>query len=291
MGALSSEIINCRPVRPPVTALFEICRRELRDALSSRWFLLYSLVFAGLGVGVSYVSASSVAGSGLAGFGRTTAGLINLVLLIVPLMALTAGAGAVASDRERGVLLYLLAQPVARWEVLLGKYLALALAMLASVAIGFGVCASVLAWHDSATDPAKILLLAGLTVLLALSMLSVGVLVSTLVRRTSVAVGTAVFLWLVFVLGTDLGLMAGVTALDLSIETLFGLSLATPLQVFKMWSLQAVDASLDVLGPSGLYAQETLAGSVSQLFLMSLAAWIVTPLVLAGVVFSRRSPV
>lgn len=276
---------------PPRTAVPAVCRRELRDAISSRWFLLYSLVFAGLGLGVSYVSASSVAGSGLAGFGRTTAGLINLVLLIVPLMALTAGAGSIASDRERGMLPYLLAQPVSRWEVLLGKYFALSLTMLASICIGFGVCAAVLAWQDAATDPRKLLLMTLLTFLLALSMLSVGMLVSTLARRTSVAVGTAVFLWLVLVLGTDLGLMTGSTALDLSIETLFGVSLISPLQVFKMWSLQAVDASLDVLGPAGLYAQETHGGSLTWMFLASLGAWVAVPLAFAVIVFSRRSPI
>ncbi len=277
--------------RPPVTAVPAICRRELRDALSSRWFLLYSLVFAGLGLGVSYVSAASVAGSGLGGFGRTTAGMINLVLLIVPLMALTAGAGSIASDRERGMLSYLLAQPVSRWEVLLGKYLALALTMLASVCIGFGACAAVLAWQDAATEPVKLVLMTSLTMLLAMAMLGVGMLVSVLARRTSVAIGTAIFLWLMLVLGTDLGLMAGATALDLPIETLFGLSLASPLQVFKMWSLQAVDASLDVLGPCGLYAQETLGESLRWVFLASLAAWVVVPLAAASVLFSRRSPI
>lgn len=279
------------PPRPPATALPAICRRELRDALASRWFLLYSLVFAGLGLGVSYVSATSIVGSGLAGFGRTTAGLVNLVLLIVPLMALTAGAGSIASDRERGMLPYLLAQPVARWEALLGKYIALALTLFAAVCIGFGVCAGVLAWQNAATEPGKLLLLAGLTLLLALAMLSVGVLLSTLARRTSVAIGAAVFVWLLFVLATDLALMAGATTLDLSIESLFALSLASPLQVFKMWSLQAVDASLDVLGPAGLYAQETLAGSLPWAFSAAMTAWIVLPLGLAAVVFSRRSPV
>jgi Cu-processing system permease protein len=264
--------------------------RELREALRSRWFLLYTLAFVALGLGVSYASAAS-AGGGLSGFGRTSAGLVNLVLLVVPLMALTAGAGTVASDRERGMLPYLLAQAVTRSEVLLSKFLGLALTLLTAISFGFGAVAGVLAWSGAATHPASLIRLAALTVALALAMLSVGLFLSTFARRTSVAIGAAVFVWLALVFVTDLGLMAGVMTLKLPIEQVFGLALINPLQVFKMWSLTSVDASLDVLGPAGLYAQETYGSWLHTLFASAIAAWTLVPLTIAMVVFRRRSAV
>lgn len=278
--------------RPPSLAgnVWTIGRRELRDAVRSRWFLLYSAAFAGLGLAVSFVSAAGAGGTGLSGFGRTTAGLINLVLLVAPLMALTAGAGSIASDRERGMLAYVLSQPVSRIELLLGKFLGLGGALLASLSLGLGVCALILAAKGLRTSPASILWLCGLAMMLALGMLSVGLLISTLARRTSVAVGTAIFVWLALVFVSDLALMAGAVALRFRIEELFALSLINPLQVFKMWSLHAVDASLDVLGPAGLYAVEVHGRWLSVIFAACLAAWIVVPLGLAGVVLSRRSP-
>jgi len=264
--------------------------RELRDALRSRWFLLYTVAFAALGLGVSYASAST-SGGGMSSFGRTSAGLINLVLLVVPLMALTAGANTIASDRERGMLPYLLAQAVTRAEVLIGKYVGLALALLASISLGFGVVAGVLAWQGATTDPTGLILLAALSVALALGMLSLGLLLSSFARRTSVATGAAIFVWLAMVFVSDLGLMAGAMTFKLSIEQLFGLSLANPLQVFKMWSLQSVDASLDVLGPAGLYAQEEFGRSLHLIFGASLSAWVLLPLAAAAIVFRRRSAV
>jgi Cu-processing system permease protein len=291
--AVPSVIGRADPAKVPSFAgnTLGVAHRELRDAVRSRWFVLYSLAFALLGLAVSYVSAASAGGSGLSGFGRTTAGLINLVLLVVPLMALAAGAGSIASERERGMLAYVLAQPVSRWEVLLGKYLGLAGSLLACICLGLGACASVLAWRGAPTDPASLLWLAGLAFVLALSMLSVGMLISVLARRASVAVGTAVFVWLVLVFVTDLGLMAGVLAFRVRIETLFLVTLANPLQVFKMWSLHAAEASLDVLGPAGLYATDTYADRLHAIFAAALAIWIVAPLVAAGLIFSRRSPV
>ena len=280
-------------VRTPPTAasnILTIGRRELRDAIRSRWFFLYTLAFAVLGLAVSFVSAAGTGGTGLSGFGRTTAGLINLVLLVVPLMALTAGAGSIASDRERGMLSYMFAQPVSRHEVLLGKYAGLAAALLACLTLGIGACALILAWKGLRTSPASILWLTGLSFLLALGMLSLGMLISVLARRTSVAIGTAIFVWLTLVFVTDLALMAGAVALRLRIDELFAISLANPLQVFKMWSLHAVDASLDVLGPAGLFATEEYGPALHVIFAACLAAWIVTPMIIATLALSKRSP-
>lgn len=268
-----------------------LARKELRDAVRSRWFLLYTLAFTMLGLAVSFVSAAGTGSTGLSGFGRTTAGLTNLVLLVVPLMALTAGAGSIASDRERGMLSYLLAQPVSRTEVLLGKYAGLAGSLLACIALGLGFCALILGLKGVRTSPASILWLAGLSFILAMGMLSLGLLISVLARRAFVAVGTAIFVWLTLVFVTDLALMAGAVALRLPIRDLFALSLINPLQVFKMWSLHAVDASLDVLGPAGLYASEEYGRWLHALFAACLSAWIIVPAIAAAVILRRRSPI
>lgn len=267
-----------------------VAHRELRDALRSRWFALYTVAFVALGLGVSYVSSAGAGGLGVAGFGRTSAGLVNLVLLVVPLMALTAGAGSIASDRERGFLSYLLAHPVTRLEVLTGKYLGLAGALVACLLLGIGACALILAWQGAATRPASVIWLAALSTVLALGMLGAGVLLSTLARRSSVAVGTAIFVWLTLVFVTDLGLMAGAVALRLRVEELFALSLINPLQVYKMWSLHAADSTLDVLGPAGLYATEEYGGRLHLIFGACMGAWVVLPLTIAAAVFTRRSP-
>lgn len=279
--------------RPPgaLASTLAVAHRELREAVRARWFLLYSLAFAALGLGVSYVSAASAGGAGLSGYGRTTAGLVNIVLLVVPLMALSAGASSVASDRERGMLAYLLSQPLARVEVMLGKFLGLAGALAASILLGLGACAAVLALKSGAAGAGAMAHLAASAIVLALAMLAVGMLVSTLARKASVAVGAAVFLWFVLVFVTDLGLMAGVLALKVRVEHLFTLGAANPLQAFKMWTLHNADASLDVLGPAGLYASEEFGPRLNFILGGALAAWVVLPLAAACLIFSRRSPV
>lgn len=289
-AALKPPVTTRRSPPPFSRSTLTIAARELRDAVRSRWFILYTASFAGLGLGVSFVSSAGAGATGLSSFGRTSAGLINLILLVVPLMALTAGAGAIASERERGMLAYLLAQPVSRLEVLIGKFAGLACALLATLCLGLGSCAAILAWSGQSVAPSSILWLAGLSFALALSMLSVGLLISVVAHRTSVAMGTAVFVWLVLAFVTDLGLMAGTLAMRMPIQQLFALSMINPLQVFKMWSLHAADASLDVLGPAGLYATEEYGPALHAMFGGALFAWTAVPLGAAAAVFSRRSP-
>lgn len=265
-----------------------LARKEIRDSLRNRWFVLYAVAFAVLSLGLSWLSLAGTGSTGFAGFGRTAAGLINLVMLIVPLMALTAGAGSLAGERERGTLSYLLSQPVSRFEVLLGKYVGLAVAMLAALALGFGISGVAIAVRGGVTDAARFLQLVGFAYLLSLAMLSVGFLISTLVSKQSVAMAAALFLWLTMAFLGDLGLMGSALAFKLQVQQLFHLSLINPLQAFKMASLGSLHASLDVLGPAGLYATQTYGKALSVIFIGVLAAWVVLPLCVAQIIFQRR---
>jgi len=277
--------------REPLVDVSNVCAlalKEIRDSLKNRWFILYTIAFGLLATALSYLSMMGTGADGFAGFGRTAAGLINLVLLIIPLMAMTAGAGAIAAERERGTLSYLLAQPVTRFEVLLGKYIGLALAMVAALALGFGVSAAVIAVESGGTNAVTFLSLVGYALLLALAMLSVGFLLSAVAQKTSVATGAAIFLWLVFVFLGDLGLMGSAVVFRLQVYELFQLALINPLQVFKMASLDSMNASLDVLGPAGLYATQHYGDALAWMFLGVLGLWIVVPLAISYGIFAKR---
>ncbi len=226
--------------------------------------------------------------AGFAGFGRTAASLINLVLLIVPLMALTIGAQSLAGEQERGTLTYLLAQPVTRLEVFLGKYLGLLLSLLASLALGFGIAGVVMALNGGAGSPLAYVRLVGQTFLLSLTMLSVGFLISALTKRAGVAVGIGLFLWLAFVFLGDLGLMGTAITLRLPVEQLLWLSLLNPLQVFKMASILDINATLDILGPAGIYAMQEYGRRLRPTFWALMLAWIAIPALAAYLRFHRR---
>ncbi len=265
-----------------------ISQKELRDASRNRWFLLYTIAFVGLSLALSWLGLSGLGTFGLAGFGRTGASLINLVLLIVPLMGLTVGALSLAGERERGSLLYLLSQPVTVLEVLLGKFLGGALAMLGALVAGFGLSGLVIAWRGGTSDIGAYIGLVVFAFLLALACLSLGFLISVVADRVATAIGAALFLWLFLVFFGDLGLMGTAIVLKLKADTLLALALLNPLQIYKIAAIWNIRDSLEVLGPAGMYALRTFSDYFLALLVSMLLAWIAVPLVITSVLFKKR---
>jgi Cu-processing system permease protein len=263
-------------------------QRELQEARYNRWLWLYALTFVALSSALVWLGLSALGQYGVAGFGRTGASLINLILLIVPLMGLTLGALSIAGERERGTLLYLLAQPVSAAEVLIGKYLGLALALTAALSVGFGLSGLFISWHGGLLQSDLYLALWGLTVLLALLSLALGFLISALARKGAPAMGTALFVWLLLVFLSDLGVMGTALVLRLSVEQLLGLALLNPLQSFKLMAILTVQGNLELLGPAGLYALRAFGDALVPFLLALLLGWTALALALSVVIFRRR---
>lgn len=267
--------------------LLAIVRLELRDAARSKWLWALALATAAVMAGVGAPGLSTAAGT--VAFSRTIAAFVNLSLLLVPSLGLLLGAQALTNERERRTLAYLLAQPVTRSQVLIGKYLGLGLALLAAILAGLGATGLVLS--TASLDATAFARVVGLTVLLGLASLSVGLLISVLARRMMVAVAAAACVWFSLTLLGDLGLLGTALATRLRTDAVLVLALLNPAQVFKIGAIQAVRPDLEVLGPAGLLATASLGPWLAPVLFGLLAAWVVLPLILATFVFSRSAEV
>jgi Cu-processing system permease protein len=274
------------------TIVWALAQKEMSAALRNRWFVLYTLSLTSLSLAFSALALAGAGMAGFAGFGRTAASLINLVLLIAPLMGLTVGAQSLAGERERNTLAYLMAQPVSRADIFAGKYLGLALSLLASLALGFGAAGVVMALNSTgAANPAIYVKMVGLAFLLSLAMLSAGFLISAWSHRADMAVGVGLFLWLFFVFFGDLGLMGAAITLRLPIANVFWLSLINPLQAFKLAAILDIQGALDLSGPAGVYAMQHYGDQLLPLFLGVLAVWMAAPAGAAYFRFAHKSDI
>ncbi len=271
-----------------LAAIWTLVQKELYDARRNRWYLLFAVAFAGLSLALAWLSLTGSGSFGLAGFGRTAASMINLVLLIIPLMGLTIGALSLAGERERGSLVYLLSQPVNQLEILLGKYLGAGIVLLAALIFGFGLSGLVIGWQQGAADVVVYLSLILFAFLLALASLSLGFLISASAKKTASAIGVAIFVWLLLVFFGDLGLMGSAIVLRLQVAELFTLAVFNPLQVFKLAAIWNLRSSLEVLGPAGAYASHTFGEALLPVLVAILGLWIVLPLAGAFAVFRLR---
>ncbi|MCL4869712.1 MAG: ABC transporter permease [Anaerolineae bacterium] len=269
------------------TVIWAIAQRELREALRNKWLWLYALGFAGLALALSRAGLAAAGYAGLGGFGRTAASLVNALLMFVPLIGLTVGAGTLAGERERGTLLYLLSQPINRSELFIGKAVGAGLAVLTALALGLGLAGLGLA-AAGGDAAATYLALGGYTFLLALAALGLGLIISAVARKGAAASAAAMLLWLLLVFLGDLGVIGLTLSLRPTPAVLFSSLLINPLQIFKLGAIHSLRAGLDVLGPVGQYATYRFGDALPLLLIGLLLAWIIASFTLAFALFQRQ---
>ncbi len=260
--------------------ILAVAGKEFRDRMRNRWVLAVALVFAVIALLIAYFGGAQQGQVGFRSIEFTIASLVSLVIYLIPLIAMLLGFDAVVGERERGSLDLLLALPLTRLELLLGKYLGLAAALTASTLAGFGLVALVLARH---------LTWAGLyhfggfilsSVLLGLAFLSLAVLLSVLARDRTRASGMAIALWFGFVLVFDL-LLLGLLVLTggrYGGEAFPYLLLLNPADVFRILNVFSLD---DIRAMYGLASIVPPALANPWWMGSAMLAWIVAPLALA----------
>lgn len=269
-------------------AIMTLTQRELLDALRNKWFLVYSAAFVVLCLGLAMMIVNSAGYTGISGFGRTAAGLINLVLFLAPLMGLTLGAQALSAEREQGTLAYLLAQPVSLPEIFVAKFVGLAVAIGGSIIIGFSLSSLAIVFWSGGTGVEVFLKLLPLTLLLAWATLAIGFVISSRSDKTVTALGVGVVVWILMVLLGDLGLMGTSVVVGMSPELLLGLTIVNPLEAFRIGAIMQIRGSLELLGPAGLVARDTM-GDVTTLVLVGvMGLWLIGGMALAYLLASRK---
>ncbi|OFZ65643.1 MAG: hypothetical protein A3D92_25025 [Bacteroidetes bacterium RIFCSPHIGHO2_02_FULL_44_7] len=256
-----------------------IAGKEIRDAKRNRWFVIISSLFSVLALALSFLGFAGLGSVGVAGFGRTAASLLNLVLLIVPLLGLLLGAMSIAGEREQGTLMTLLAQPVTPSEILLGKFFGTAAALIVTLLLGFGLSGLVISWYGEVTELGSYLILVGFTILLALSSLSIGFCISIFVHKSTTAVGFALVFWFIFLFLSDLGLMGASIIFKLPAHCLLWLTALNPPEAFKLAVVGALHGGLEVFGTVGRYAFDVFGDWFPFLLSGILIFWIVVPLI------------
>jgi Cu-processing system permease protein len=267
-----------------MNAVLLFARQELLLAIRSRWLQMFAVAFAALALLVSGAGYVLSGGYGLQDFGRTAASLVQLVLLIVPLTALSFGAMAMATDRGAAEVVF--AQPVARVQVLGGRYLGLFVALAAAQALGFGLAGIVL--HNQAGPD-------GIGAFLVVVAMSFGITAVFLSLATMLAQGQmgrrarvlarALILWFVAVLLYDVAVL-GIASLlrsGTASRMLIVAALANPVDAMRTLALMAIEGS-SAFGAASLALWRFTGGPIPAILLASasLVVWAVAPLVVAA---------
>ncbi|MCM2342673.1 ABC transporter permease subunit [Rhodoferax sp.] len=264
-----------------LSQVLALAGKEFRDRFRNRWVLAVALVFTVFSLLITYFGAAVQGQIGPRSIELTIASLVSLVIYLIPLIALLLGFDAIVGERERGSLDLLLALPITRLELLLGKYLGLAGALTLSTVAGFALVAVLLFQQFSFAGLYHYLGFVLSSVLLGLAFLSLAMLLSVLARDRTRASGLAIALWFALVLVFDLLLLGLLVASggELGGDAFAYLLLLNPADIFRILNVFSLDDVRRLYGLASI-----VPPALGQAWLMggAMLAWIVGPLALAS---------
>lgn len=263
-----------------------IAGKEFHDRIRSRWVLSVTLVFAVFTLAILYFGAAAQGAIGYQGIEPLIASLVSLTIYLLPLIALILGFDTLVGERERGTLNLLLSYPINRVELLIGKYIGLALALTCATLAGFGAGGIVILVRAPAFDWYQYAGFVISAVLLGWVFLSLAVSASAFCSSRASASGVAIAIWFFFVLVYDLLLLGALVLTG-------GAALGSMFPILLMLNPADVFRILNIFGPDDLHTMFGLlsvfpAQFAEPLFLGPvMLAWIVAPLGFAAWRFNR----
>jgi Cu-processing system permease protein len=253
-------------------------------AIRSRSLQLFAVVFAVLALLVASAGYLLSGGYGLQDFARTAASLVQLVLLVVPLTAVTFGALALTPDRGNAEVLF--AQPVSRACILYGRYLGLFAALAAAQAVGFGLAGVVLNGQSGTTGMAGFVVVVVVSLGLTAVFLSIAAMLApTSADRRGRVLGLAVVIWFAAVVLYDVALLGAATLLrsGTASRLLMIGAFINPVDAARTVAFLAIEGSA-AFGAASLALFRFTGGpaATASIATVSIALWVICPLVIAA---------
>ena len=246
-----------------------VARLDLAEVLRSRWIFFCAATYALLAGVFVLVGMRESSLLGFTGMGRVLLSFTHALLLLLPLLALTATASMVNRARDDGSFELLFTMPLRRTSWFVGtsvvRYLVLVVPLVALMA-GMGLYGQVVRgqeipwpflWRSLAVCASLLLCFAG-----------IGVAISTFVRHPAKATTYVILAWALAVALLDFGLIGLMLKWQLNPKAVFTLAALNPVQDARMALLSSIEPDLGTFGPVGFYLANRIGGGA--LFLLGL---------------------
>ena len=255
-----------------------IMRYQLRDIARNKWVLAYAVV-----LGILTEAFFRLGGDG----GRVILSLLNVVLIFVPLVALTFGTLYLYTARE--FIELMLAQPVGRGAMFAGLWAGLTGPLAAALLAGIGL-PFVLHAGAMPVPGRSLAMLLATGVLLTAASTAIAFVLALRFEDRARGFGAAILAWLLAAVVYDgLVLLVATVFRDRPLETpLLVLTLLNPLDLGRVLLLLDLDVAA-LMGYTGAVFHHFLGGPLGLAVAgAALLAWIAGPLAAGARRFARK---
>jgi len=246
------------------TEVLALALLDAREVLRSRWPLVVVLLYGALAALLAFAAMRESSVLGFTGTGRVLLSFAHGLLILLPLLALSATGQTLNRAREEGTLELLFGHPVSPG----GYYAAVTLvrfALLALPLVAILAALPAITWLAFGDPVPWGYLARALAVGVALlwAFTGVGLALSAHVGNQAKAAILGLLIWAAAVALVDFALIAVMLQWRLHAGTAFFLAALNPVQCARMALLSGLDPELATFGPVGFFlAQELGAGGL-----------------------------
>ncbi|MFC5406116.1 ABC transporter permease [Cohnella soli] len=174
-----------------------IARRELKLGFRNPWAYAFMTLFAVFSLALLLVQSRADMG----GYTSSTGSMINLILYLLPLMAVLLGSFSFTGEKEEGGWRLLSSFPLSSRAYMWGKYVGLAFVLVLIVSFGFGLSGVIGALFGQALSSEAFGRFFVLSALLIAMFLGLSAILGALCRNRWQALTYGVGIWFFLVLG------------------------------------------------------------------------------------------
>ena len=178
--------------------LWTLALKELRDGFRNRWVAAAITVLGILALVLSVLGSAPTGSVRVSELDISVISLASLSVYLIPLIALMLSYDALVGEVERGTMLLLMAYPVERWQIVLGKLLGHVAILGLAIAVGYGITGGAVAWLRGGTADGiwAFTSMMAASLLLGAVFVGFGYVASALARERSTAAGVAIGIWI-----------------------------------------------------------------------------------------------
>ncbi len=266
--------------------------KEIRDGYRNKWVGATIVIMTVLALVLTFLGSAPVGTTSISSLTVTVVSLSSLSVFFIPLIALLLSYDSIVGEDERGTLMLLLAYPVSRTSIALGKYFGQLAILSLAIFVGYG--AAIITVILGGTSPMSELewgifyKLLGSSIMLGSAFIGLGLFLSVLVKDRGTAAAWAIGIWLFFVVLFDmalLGLLSSSAAHFLGNDLVKWVMMANPAGAYRMLNLATSEDTKLLSGMAGLRSDQIVSPLI---LLVILFAWMVMPVVMTCAAFQRR---
>jgi Cu-processing system permease protein len=121
-----------------------LAQKEIRDSLRNRWITITIFLLTALSLSMYFLGSAATGETKVDSLAVTLVNLVTLSVYLLPLIALMLSFDAIVGEFEQGTMLLLVAYPIARWQIVVGKFCAHMIILLLAILIGCGSVALII---------------------------------------------------------------------------------------------------------------------------------------------------